>query len=115
MEENDLVSGRRRLAATQQTVDRRKCCGASAAPRWAPARWAVLTRSAAANAAAPPAPPTHHAPPVVGTYWQEGGEVFNVRAYGATGDGSTDDTKAIAATIAAARAGVSCSCPRART
>jgi hypothetical protein len=34
----------------------------------------------------------------------KGGQVFNVKAYGATGNGSTDDTAAINATIAAAAA-----------
>lgn len=38
-----------------------------------------------------------------GTFWDQGGAVFNVRAYGATGNGSTDDTAAISATISAAQ------------
>jgi hypothetical protein len=40
----------------------------------------------------------------VGTFWDEGGAVFNVKAYGAVGNGTSDDTAAIRTTISAAAA-----------
>ncbi len=39
----------------------------------------------------------------VGTFWDQGGQVFNVMAYGATGNGTTDDTLAITSAISAAQ------------
>ena len=46
--------------------------------------------------------PARAATGTTGTFWDEGGAVFNVMAYGATGNGSTDDTSAIRAAISAA-------------
>jgi len=39
----------------------------------------------------------------IGTFYDQGGAVFNVKAYGAVGNGTTDDTAAINATITAAQ------------
>ena len=46
--------------------------------------------------------PARAATGTTGTFWDEGGAVFNVMAYGATGDGSADDTSAIRAAVSAA-------------
>lgn len=50
-------------------------------------------------------PPTHNTTGrATGSLFDKGGAFFNVKAFGATGDGVTDDTAAVAATYAAALA-----------
>ena len=62
---------------------------------------AVVTTSSSAITAISDARTWFAARPVI----DPGGQVYNVKAYGATGNGSTDDTAAILATISAAGAG----------